>query len=264
MKTSDLLDALHRHYRKPGTDRDGEILLTEAAAPDSDRRIDLLRIGLWPSRGYGIDGHELKVSRSDWLRELDDPAKADAWWPYVHRWWIVAPDTDTVRPDELPTGWGLMLPPRTARGRRFRIAVAADEKEPRVDVGLLVEVTRRTDNARLAERDELLYEVRQDAWRRIDEARQQAAAAGLTGEIRERLDLLDRLEARLGVALDRSPFGNGRATPEDIGDALVAAVNDHLAAARAREQTARILEGLQRAGERLQSRSASLLEEVRP
>lgn len=262
MNPSDLLDALCRHYRKPGTDRDGEILLTEAQAPGGDRRIDLLRIGLWASRGYGIDGHELKTTRSDWLRELDDPAKAEAWWPYVHRWWVVAPDTETVRPDELPTGWGLMLPPRTSRGRRFRIAVAADEKEPRVDVGLLVEVARRTDNTRLAECDQALHEVREDAWRRIDEAREKAAARGLTGEIRERLDLLERLEARLGLTLDRFPFGDDLAGPEELGDTLVAAVRDGLQLARLREQLTGQLEFLAREGERQRDQARRILEEV--
>jgi len=30
---------------------------------------------LWPSGGLEIHGHEVKVSRSDWLRELKEPEK---------------------------------------------------------------------------------------------------------------------------------------------------------------------------------------------
>jgi len=76
--TAQVLAALIRHYRKPGEARSGEILITEPQAPGSSRRCDLLRVGMWASRGTGIDVHEVKVSRADWLRELDDPAKAEA------------------------------------------------------------------------------------------------------------------------------------------------------------------------------------------
>ncbi len=105
---SGLLTALMAHYRKPGSARGGCILITEAEAPKSLRRCDLIRVGV-ASRGNEIDGHELKVTRSDWLRELDTPVKADAWWPYCTRWWIVAPP-GVVLDGELPAGWGLMEP----------------------------------------------------------------------------------------------------------------------------------------------------------
>ena len=59
-----------------------------------------------------LHGHEVKVSRSDWLAELRDPTKADAWRRYCDRWWLVAP-RDVVR-DDLPEGWGHLAP--TASG----------------------------------------------------------------------------------------------------------------------------------------------------
>ena len=55
-----------------------------------------------------LHGHEVKVSRSDWLAELRDPTKADAWRRYCDRWWLVAP-RDVVR-DDLPDGWGHLAP----------------------------------------------------------------------------------------------------------------------------------------------------------
>ncbi len=54
-------------------------------------------------------GHEVKVSRSDWLTELRDPGKAEAFRPHMHYWWLVAADRSVVRND-LPAGWGLMVP----------------------------------------------------------------------------------------------------------------------------------------------------------
>ena len=59
-----------------------------------------------------LHGFEVKVSRSDWLTELRDPSKAEAWKRYCDRWWLVAP-RDIVGA-ELPEDWGLISP--TAKG----------------------------------------------------------------------------------------------------------------------------------------------------
>lgn len=67
-----------------------------------------------------LHGHEVKVSRADWLTELRDPTKAEAWRRYCDRWWLVAP-RDVVRGD-LPDGWGHLAP--DARGR-LRVVVQA-------------------------------------------------------------------------------------------------------------------------------------------
>ena len=72
-------------------------------------------------RGYlPVHGFEVKVSRSDWLRELADESKADAWARYCHHWWLVAP-AEVVKPGELPTGWGHLAP----YGSRLRRLVQA-------------------------------------------------------------------------------------------------------------------------------------------
>lgn len=55
-----------------------------------------------------LHGHEVKVQRSDWLRELRDPSKADAWRRYCDRWWLVTPH-GVAKPEELPAGWGLIV-----------------------------------------------------------------------------------------------------------------------------------------------------------
>lgn len=71
------------------------------------RTADAMVVDLWPSTDNAIHGFEVKVSRSDWLTELKDPEKAEAFRPYVHHWWLVVPDATIVR-DDLPTGWGLL------------------------------------------------------------------------------------------------------------------------------------------------------------
>ena len=72
------------------------------------RSADFIAIDLWPSSGCAMHGHEVKVSRSDWLRELADPTKAEAFRPYMDYWWLVVSDPRIVR-DDLPAGWGLIV-----------------------------------------------------------------------------------------------------------------------------------------------------------
>lgn len=72
------------------------------------RTADFIAIDGWDSKGQRIHGHEVKVSRSDWLHELADPSKAEAFKQFCHHWWLVVPDASIVRGDELPAGWGLL------------------------------------------------------------------------------------------------------------------------------------------------------------
>lgn len=74
-----------------------------------NRHADAIAMSLWPSRGLGIHGFECKSSRSDWTRELRDPAKAEAIARFCNHWWIVAGNGDIVADGELPEGWGLLV-----------------------------------------------------------------------------------------------------------------------------------------------------------
>lgn len=87
--------------------------VADATGFGKSRNADLVVMDLYPSRGLELHGFELKVSRGDWQRELKDPLKAAAVAQYVDRWWIVAGDKSIVKVDELPAGWGLMVPTKT-------------------------------------------------------------------------------------------------------------------------------------------------------
>lgn len=65
---------------------------------------------LWPSKGLVMIGHEIKCSRSDWLTELKDPEKAEAFKKYMNQWYLVVSDRTIVKSGELPEGWGLIAP----------------------------------------------------------------------------------------------------------------------------------------------------------
>jgi hypothetical protein len=90
------------------------------------RSADAVAMNLWPSRGMEVHGFEFKVDRSDWVREKDNPAKAEAVARYCHRWWLVVSRPEIVGPGELPGGWGLMV---LEKGT-LRTATAAAKREP--------------------------------------------------------------------------------------------------------------------------------------
>lgn len=81
-----------------------------AAGFDAKRTADFVSMDLWPSAGLALHGHEVKVSRSDWLTELKDPDKAEAFRPFMDYWWLVVSDAGIVKDGELPAGWGLLAP----------------------------------------------------------------------------------------------------------------------------------------------------------
>lgn len=230
--TRTLMDALIAHYRKPGVESgDGEVLLSEVQAPGSNRRCDLLRIGLWPSRGYGIDVHELKVSRSDWLRELADPGKADSWWPYSSRFWVVAP-AGVVQPEELPPGWGLLTPPARAGQRRFKVMVQPETRTPQLTVQLVGTLINRVENLNAERRHRLTVDHRNELHRAVAAERTRQSEATLDQRTRERLELLTQLESWLGVELDAYPWKDDEAKPMEVGTAMRDYVHDHIALQR--------------------------------
>jgi hypothetical protein len=77
------------------------------------RICDFLAIDCWGNVGpverrNPVHGFEIKSSRADWLTELRDPAKAEAFKRYCDHWWLVVSDRRIVRDGELPDGWGLL------------------------------------------------------------------------------------------------------------------------------------------------------------
>lgn len=78
----------------------------------SDRFCDALAMNLYPSRGLEVLGFEVKVSRGDWIKERDEPAKAEAIARFCDRWYLVVGDTAVLKDGELPAGWGLLVPDR--------------------------------------------------------------------------------------------------------------------------------------------------------
>lgn len=104
LNTAHARQMLHKRYTAP------EWALMEEVAPATGggtRYADAVAINLWNSRGHAVHGFEIKVSRSDWLRELKQPEKAEDIFRFCDYWWILAPK-GIVKDGELPKSWGLL------------------------------------------------------------------------------------------------------------------------------------------------------------
>lgn len=127
-----------------------------AAGFGATRTADFVATHLWPGTPSGRDiafhGHEVKVSRSDWLTELRDPTKAEAFRPFMHFWWLVVSDKNIVKPGELPPGWGLMAPGADGRLRAVKGAPRNNpEPMPIVMTAALLRATAKTAERRTVE-----------------------------------------------------------------------------------------------------------------
>lgn len=122
---------------------------------------DAIAIDSWGSGSWSLEGYEVKITRSDWRRELpagrwidrDHPdrpvldvpyVKSYPWRRHCARWYVLAP-AGVVPLDDLPPGWGLVeastdrsdRPTLRARRKAHNDPGAALPLHPRQVAGLM-------------------------------------------------------------------------------------------------------------------------------
>lgn len=113
-----MLTMLRKRHARQGNGGSGEYAflthVRDEAGFSGSRTMDALAMSLWPSRGLALHGFEVKCSRSDWVKELRTPEKAEKLASRCDYWWLVVADPAIVKPGELPEGWGLLVatPPK--------------------------------------------------------------------------------------------------------------------------------------------------------
>lgn len=125
---SEMLLALRNHFAKPEY-----VLLPQVrngAGFSATRTADALAMSVWPSRGLGLYGIEIKVSRGDWLREKKNPQKADEVARFCDYWMIAAGNESIVQDGELPENWGLLVPGKKPGTLRIKTAPDKLQAEP--------------------------------------------------------------------------------------------------------------------------------------
>ena len=116
------MDAIRTRYPAPEWVVMGEVAPSTGGGT---RYADAIAVNTWRSRGYAVIGFEVKMRRSDWLRELKQPEKADAMIKNCDCWYLVAPK-GVIGPGELPPNWGHL----ELRANGLRVAVEAPRLEP--------------------------------------------------------------------------------------------------------------------------------------
>ena len=123
----DLLDALRRRHQEP---RNGlsrawvyveEVRVSTGFSPlrggkdpaisaGAEQRIDAFALHTWPSKKYRRVAYEVKGSRSDLNRELDQPWKCEAALALSNEFYLVAPADVLIDgiTDRFPEAWGVM------------------------------------------------------------------------------------------------------------------------------------------------------------
>lgn len=196
MRTSDVKAALKKKFCAPEWALFFEV--TAGTGAMASRRADAIAMNLWPSRGLAINGFEIKVSRSDWLRELKSPAKAEELAQHCDFWWIVSPK-GIVSKHELPEAWGLY----EVDGRGMSVSVQAPKiGEPVLSRNFMAALIRRAGEMDAAERQRLIREE--------TEIIRQKAAADVERRVREKMaargdlqEAVDRFERASGIKIDR-------------------------------------------------------------
>ena len=164
------------------------------------RTADAIVVSTWPSLGLWLGGIEIKVSRSDWKKELADPSKSAAIQKYCRFWNIAAPK-GIVPVDEVPENWGLL-----EIGRRgvHQTKTAPPLKEEPPDMLFLAAVLRRAGEV---ERDtrELRERVKEES-QKYSEARKKL------WELESLAERVKVFEEKSGVSINSYQAGSiGRA-----------------------------------------------------
>lgn len=171
------------------------------------RYADAMAMSLFPSRGLTMHGFEVKVSRGDWKRELDNPHKAEEGnFRYCDHWWIVTPP-GIVQAGELPPTWGhLELQAGERPTLRQKVAAPKLEAQP-MTRSFIAAFLRRADESNRwligREVEKLTRELREklDQVRKDNQAAIDAEVEERTKRHRETLELLRKIEQISGLNL---------------------------------------------------------------
>lgn len=194
-------------------------------------RADAVAMNLYPSRGLVVHGFELKTSRSDWLREMANAAKAEAIFRFCDHWWLVVADASIVKDGELPGPWGLMV----ASGNGLRTLKKAPELSPiQLDRAFIAMLARRACGAKAEEIDAAVRlrtaEIQRHARENIE-----TQIAYLRREAGELSARIKAFETASGIQID------GWRPVEEIGKAVKAVLSGDIKAQAGRAREALVL-----------------------
>ena len=99
----------------------------DATGFNATRSADAISIGLYASHGLEMIGFEIKVSRSDWIREMQDVNKSHTFAQFCDLWFLVCSDESIARIEEVPSHWGIMVPAK----KKLKVVKMPLKQEPK-------------------------------------------------------------------------------------------------------------------------------------
>jgi hypothetical protein len=210
IRSSDVYAALRLRYCAPEWALMFEV--ANGTGANTRRYADAVAMNLFPSRGLELHGFEIKISRSDWQRELKDPDKAELISQYCERWWIVTPK-GLVKREELPVTWGLL----ELEGDKLRIAVQAPllpDRKPfsRAFIAALLRRSSEIDQAAV----DKIVSTKLAEHRERDQESIERKIAERTRTLTEQLFHVEAIEKAAGISL------TGWTASAEIGHAIKA------------------------------------------
>lgn len=156
---------------------------------------DAISMSLWPSHGLHLEGYEIKVSRSDWQRELINPIKAEKFAARCDKWWLVTAENVIKDESEIPQNWGWML--ATENGLVVKRKAELNKTPAAVDRVFLAALLRGCGKADQAE-IEAICEKRLVELRRTDEQNIQWKIEKAAGRRSDDTKIMDVVRGALG------------------------------------------------------------------
>ncbi|MES2488517.1 MAG: hypothetical protein V4607_01910 [Pseudomonadota bacterium] len=190
------------------------------------RSADAVAMNLWPSRGLRIHGFEIKVSRSDLIKELTQPEKCEAIAKYCDHWWLVGPReifADDVLA-KIPPSWGIMVyvpavgngtgkPAKTARLSLFKDAPFLGKPDDRETLprGFVACLLRRASEADAADIEAIIEKRIQPVKDQIEDRIKQGIQNRISHNTHA-LKILEDLQKETGIDFGRYGLSDGVAS----------------------------------------------------
>lgn len=105
LRSSDIVAILKKKYQHHGW-----LVITELRRSPGwvdDRTIDVFVLHQWPSEGFKRIAYEIKVSSSDFTREIKNPRKRKSFREISNEFYFIAP-VGVIDADKIPTDCGLI------------------------------------------------------------------------------------------------------------------------------------------------------------
>lgn len=136
---------LDKHDIKMGGDGRWQKVLKGGYHPE--QRIDAWAMSTWKSDEFQSIAYEIKVSRADFLREIEHPEKRATAMAFSNRFFFVAPD-GLIKPDEVPFECGLLVA-KNDKVRAVKHALHRDIGQPSWEfyASLIRAIGRKRDEA---------------------------------------------------------------------------------------------------------------------